>query len=252
MTQDAVYEPAVFARQSEFEEASFWYQGRNQVIAWALRHYFPDAKSMFEVGCGPGAVLSHLHTEMPELELVGGELHEEVLDVARSRIPDVELVALDGRSLPYEERFDLIGAFDVLEHIAEDEEVLAQMNRSVRPGGGLLITVPQHRFLWSARDEFLGHERRYTRNEMVGKVEAAGFEVMRATSFVSTLLPFMLASRAGQRILGRDNDPTEELDLPPLLQRVLMMGMRADLAMIRRGLSLPAGGSLLVVARRST
>lgn len=250
MTRGAVYEPAVFERQSQFEEVSFWYQGRNEVIVWALRHYFPDAASLLEVGCGTGVVLAQLQKELPGLELVGGELHEPVLEIARERMPGVEFALLDGRSLPYENRFEVVSAFDVLEHIAEDEQVLGQMHRCLRPGGGLLITVPQHPWLWSARDEYLGHERRYSRKEMVGKVEAAGFEVVRATSFVSTLLPFMLASRVGQRILRRDNDPTEELGLPASVQRVLSLGMKADLALIKRGVSLPAGGSLLVVARR--
>ena len=84
----------------------------------------------------------------------------------------------------------------MLEHIDEDEAALAAINRALRPGGGLIVTVPQHRWLWSETDRFSGHERRYTRRELRAKLAAAGFEPRLVTSFVSVLLPVMMASRA--------------------------------------------------------
>ena len=89
----------------------------------------------------------------------------------------------------------MVGAFDVIEHISEDEEALAQLRRAVRPGGGVLVTVPQHPRLWSPADDYGEHKRRYRRRELVEKVSAAGLEIERITSFVSLLLPAMIASR---------------------------------------------------------
>jgi SAM-dependent methyltransferase len=243
------FEAATLAEQAELEEGSFWFQGRNRLIAWAVGVHFPQARSFLEVGCGTGVVLAHLRASFPELELVGGEPLSTGLEIARERLPGVEIVALDGRDIPYEGRFDLIGAFDVLEHVAEDERMLAQMRGALRPEGGMILTVPQHPFLWSAKDDYLMHERRYRRGELVRKVEAAGFEVLRVTSFVSTLLPLMLASRFARRISGRGGVAVDELSMPEPLQRALGLGMRLDLALIRRGVSLPAGGSLLLVGR---
>ena len=80
---------------------------------------------------------------------------------------------MDARRIPYEAEFDVIGAFDVIEHIYEDAAVLQQMHRAVRPGGGIIVTVPQHRFLWSKQDEFSCHFRRYTRGELMSKVSCA-------------------------------------------------------------------------------
>lgn len=240
-----------FDHLPEQEERSFWFRGRNRLIAWALQTYFPGALSFFELGCGTGVVLAALHAERPELHLAGGEPFAAGLEVARSRLPDVPLYQLDGRRLPFAEEFDVVGAFDVLEHVDEDDEVLAQMHQAVRPGGGILVSVPQHPWLWSAVDDYSLHRRRYTAAQLVERVEAAGFEVARKTSFVSLLLPAVAFSRWR----GRDQDPSEidptgEFRLPGAVERAFGAAMTAERSLIRSGVSFPAGSSLLLAAHR--
>ena len=104
-------------------------------------------------------------------------------------MPDAELLEVDARRLPFEAEFDVVGAFDVLEHIEEDERALIEMHAALRPGGGLVVTVPQHPALWSAVDEYSRHVRRYRRSELLTKLRDSGFEVIHWTSFVSLLLP---------------------------------------------------------------
>jgi len=127
--------------------------------------------------------------------------------------------------------------------------VLAQMRGAVRAGGGVILLVPQHPRLWSAMDDVAHHVRRYTRRELVGKVRRAGFEVERATSFVSSLLPAMIASRAARRLSRKPYDPVAELR-PGALNGVLERILDGERRLIERGVSLPAGGSLLVVGRK--
>ena len=230
------------------EEGSFWFRSRNQLIDWALREYFPDARSFFELGCGTGVVLQALHARRPALALAGGEPFAAGLEVARSRVPDIPLYQLDGRQLPFDEEFDVAGAFDVLEHIEEDEAVLRQLRQAIRPGGGLLVSVPQHPWLWSPIDEYSHHHRRYTSAELVRRVDAAGFRVLRKTSFVSLLLPAVALSRWRGR--GRECDPAREFRLPGLVQRAFGAAMTAERRLIGAGVSFPAGSSLLVIARR--
>jgi SAM-dependent methyltransferase len=237
-----------FDHLPEQEERSFWFRGRNRLIDWALRRYFPDARTFFELGCGTGVVLAALRASRPELALAGGEPFAAGLAVARGRLPDVPLYQLDGRRLPFEQEFDVVGAFDVLEHVDEDEEVLAQMHQAVRPGGGILVSVPQHPWLWSAVDEFSLHRRRYTARQLVDRVERAGFRVVRKTSFVSLLLPAVAVSRWRER--GKESyDPNTEYGLPDAVDRVFGATLTAERGLIRAGVSLPAGSSLLVVAR---
>ncbi len=111
----------------------------------------------------------------------------------------------------------------------------------------------QHRWLWSRVDDFAHHRRRYTRAELAGKVARAGFRVEYATSFVSLLLPLMLASR-GMKKSGANMDEQMEavgLKVGRLTNAVLRVIMRIEQGLIRLGLSLPLGGSLLLVARKT-
>jgi SAM-dependent methyltransferase len=158
---------------------------------------------------------------------------------------------LDARRLPFRDEFDVVGAFDVIEHIDEDRAVLAELRAAAAPGGGVLLTVPQHPALWSEFDARAGHVRRYRARELRQKVVEAGLEIVRMTSFVALLLPFMYLSRRAQRSPGADYDPLAELRIAPWLNRLLEGVLGAERALISAGLSFPAGGSLLVVARRA-
>jgi SAM-dependent methyltransferase len=242
------FDRELFEPLATVEERSFWFRARNRLIVSTLRRHFPAASSFLEVGSGSGVVLAALHDAFPQWRLVGLELYDEGLAIARRRLPEVELVAQDARSLTYEDEFDVVGAFDVLEHIDEDEEVLAQMTRAARPGGGIVVLVPQHPWLWSEHDEIVEHRRRYTRKELRAKAERVGLEVVQLTSFVTTLLPVLAVSRIVDRVRKR-TDPIANLEPGPLngvFERIL----DGERRLIERGVSLPAGGSLLLVGRR--
>lgn len=242
------YDPTHFARLFALEDRSFWFRGRSDLINWALDRHFPEARSMLEVGCGTGYVLDRIHLSHPGWRLVGAELLDEGLNLARQRLSAVvQLTQLDAVDMPYTQDFDVVGAFDVIEHIDSDGEALAGMYRALRPGGGLIVTVPQHKWLWSGADVAARHVRRYTKPELHDRLRAAGFEVERILSFVSLLLPVMVASRIFKRQAA---DVEAELDMPSGLNRALYGVMRLEAALIRAGVTFPAGGSLMAVARR--
>jgi SAM-dependent methyltransferase len=244
----AGYDIELYEAIARAEPHSFWFRARNRLIVSTVRRRFPDARSMLEVGCGTGFVLAGLRDAFPELRLVGSELFAEGLEIARSRLTDVELVQLDAREMPFEGEFDIVGSFDVLEHVEEDELALAGMRRALRPGGGLVLLVPQHPRLWSDMDTVAHHVRRYTRRGLAEKVGRAGFEVLEATSFVSALLPAMMLSRLARRAFRRRYDPVAELQ-PGALNGVFERILDHERRLIERGWSLPAGGSLHLVAR---
>ncbi|HEX3692607.1 MAG TPA: class I SAM-dependent methyltransferase [Solirubrobacteraceae bacterium] len=233
------------------EHGSFWFRARSRLIAWALQRYFPRARSLLEIGCGTGFVLESVHRAVPQLWLVGADLHSQGLKHASARLPELDFLQLDARRIPYEREFDVIGAFDVLEHIAEDRRVLQEMHAAVKPGGGILLTVPQHPWLWSAIDEYGEHKRRYRRTDLIAKISAAGFEIQRITSFVTLLLPAMAAMRLRARLRHAPLDPTRELAISRRLTAALERVMDVERSIVVRGADLPAGGSLLVVANRA-
>jgi len=240
----------VFEGLYHAEKGNFWFRVRNEIIGWAMGRYFPAATQFLEIGCGTGFVLRNLESKFPHLSCAGSELQSRGLVCAKQRVKGASLWQMDARNIPFQQEFDVIGAFDVLEHIAEDQSVLAQMNKALAPGGGILLTVPQHPILWSAADGYAHHERRYRASELKQKVVDAGFRVTRSTSFVTFLLPFMVLSRLASRFSKSAYDPQSELVLPRWLDWLFEGVMKLELVLIRAGLSLPLGGSLLLIAHK--
>lgn len=245
------FEADYFPRLYDQEAGNFWFRSRNRLLVWALERYFPRARNFLEIGCGTGFVLAGFRQAFPSLALSGSEVFSDGLGFAAARLPEVELFQMNARRIPFREEFDVIGAFDVLEHVQQDEEVLLQMHHATRAGGGIMITVPHHRFLWSPVDEFSRHVRRYETRELREKVRKAGFTVLRITSFVSLLLPLLMASRFKQRIAGNEIDPSAEYNIGSFANIALEKILDTERTAIRAGLSFPAGGSLLLVARRN-
>lgn len=226
----------------------FWFATRNRLIVWAMTRYAPHARTMLEVGCGTGHVLRALADAHPELRLTGAEVSADGLRLTAQAAPEAELVCADTRHLPYHEEFDVVGAFDVLEHIRDHEQALRAIARATRRGGAVIVTVPQHPSLWSPLDDYSGHQRRYTRRELVAAVQGAGLDVIHVTSFVSLLLPGLVLSRVAQRHV--DIKPGREFTMTSRIRGIAMAVMSIEVAAIKAGLSLPIGGSLLLVARR--
>jgi SAM-dependent methyltransferase len=236
-----------FGELARLEADHFWFRNRNRLLIWALGTHFPAARRFLEVGCGTGFVLSGIQRAFPRLELAGSELFLEGLVFARTRLPEVPLYQMDAVHIPFEAEFDVVGAFDVLEHIEEDQAVLGQLFQAVKPGGGLLLTVPHHPSLWSEADVKACHKRRYTRQELVRKVESAGFQTRRVTSFVTLLLPFMWVSRRRKR-QADNGSANAEFQVSRVLTRFLEAVLWLESCFIRRGCCFSAGGSLLLVA----
>jgi SAM-dependent methyltransferase len=239
-----------FARLAEMEYGHFWFESRNKLVLWTLNKYFPRMESMLEIGCGTGFVLSGVGKRFPHARLAGSEVFREGLKFAAARMPTVELLQMDASKIPFESEFDVIGAFDVLEHIEQDERVLAQMHQAVKPGGGILLTVPQHRWLWSGMDDYSCHKRRYTRAELAHRVRGAGFEVLWTTSFITLLLPLLVASRLRARRYTNSFDSEAEYRISSKLNGLLTGILSAERLLIQIGLNLPAGGSLLLVGAK--
>lgn len=244
------YDTELFDTLAELEPTSWWFRTRNRLIERTVRSHFGDARRVLEVGCGTGYTMLALARALPAAELTGSELFEEGLSFARRRVPGVRFEQLDALNMDYRETFDLICAFDVLEHIGDDEGVLRAFHTALAPGGGIVVTVPQHPALWSQADVYAHHERRYRRPELVDRIRAAGFELERVTSFVTLLAPLMVASRLRERF-GAPFDPLGEFAIPRPVNRGLELVARAEQRLLLdRGVSLPVGGSLLAVARR--
>ncbi len=239
-----------FARLAALEERNYWFRARNRLIVWALRRHFSRLRSFLEVGCGTGCVLGAVEAAFPGAAALGSEAHVEGLECAARRLQRSGLLQMDAANIPFRDEFDVVGCFDVLEHIEDDRRVLGQCFLASLAGGGIILTVPQHPFLWSAADEYAGHVRRYTRREIVGKVAAAGFSPLLVTSFVSLLFPVLAAARRRHRRVHAGYDPGAELEVGRIPNLLLELALDLERQLIRLGVRFPFGGSLLVVAKK--
>lgn len=242
-------DPKNFDALSRIEAEYFWFVVRNELIVGLVDKYFPAARRFLEVGCGNGVVLRAIAQSRRWDRLVGSELHPSGLSHARKRLPEVEFVQMDARNIPAQDAFDLTGAFDVIEHIADDEGVLRGMRAATQTGGGIIIAVPQHPWMWSHADDAAHHQRRYRRGELETKFRRNGFEVMFSSSYTALLLPLMAASRLKSRDGGTDNDITREFELNPRLNSAFIAILRAEIRATLAGWNWPAGGSRIVVGR---
>lgn len=151
--------------------------------------------------------------------------------------------------LPPGRTWDLITAFDVLEHLAEPVTALEAVRGALRKDGRFLCTVPAYAFLWSRHDEANLHVRRYTRPRLAGELEAAGFRVTWSTYFNTLLFPAVALTRiAGRFLPGREVKSDFKAGWRPL-NRLLESVMSAERHLAPR-VRLPFGVSILALARR--
>ncbi len=242
---DAGFDPALFRAIADCEPGHFWFRARNRLLLWLLARFGSTVDDFLEIGCGSGYVLGAIHARFPHWRLVGSEVHVAGLAIARERLPDLPLLQLDATAMPFEGCFDGIGAFDVIEHIADADAALAGIRRALRPGGLALFSVPQHPGLWSHADVLAHHQRRYARGELERTLRAHGFSIVWSGSFNSLLLPLLWLAR----LRAPATDPLAEFHLPRALDALLGAVLALEIALLRLGLRWPFGGSRVVVAR---
>ena len=246
------YDATWFAELMALEEGNYWFEARNRQLLWMAERILIRDANYLEIGCGTGFVLRGLNEAFPAWRFSATEAQVEGIAFARSRLgADVDFMQMDARHIPFRDEFDVIGAFDVIEHIDDDLRVLREIYAALRLGGYVLLSVPQHPLLWSEFDEQSYHCRRYGRRDLDRLLQSEGFAIVDSRAINSLLLPMMAASRIVQR--RRSVDPADVLDelrVSPWVNSALARILRVEYALNRSGLRLPLGGSRMVLARK--
>ena len=191
------YEPRYFAPLFAIEDRHFWFRARNEVIialAAQVVDAFQEGFNALEVGCGTGNTLRALEPVCSKGHLTGMDLFAEGLSFAKRRV-SCPLLQGDIQNSPFRDKFDIIGLFDVLEHLPDDSAVLRNLRSMLRPGGALLLTVPAKQTLWSYFDEAAHHCRRYESPDLESELAEAGFEVEYLSYYMFSLYPMMWLKR---------------------------------------------------------
>ena len=240
------------------EDNHWWFAGRTWSLLNMLDRIVPreGEKRVLDIGCGAGNMFHHLARYGA---VTGVDNNPRPLAVARERGYDVREAG--GEELPLDDDgFDLVALLDTVEHCEDDMAVLRDAFRVAAPGGTLVVTVPAFMWLWSHNDELNAHQRRYTTRELREKLDSVGFRVVRATYNNFVLFP----AAAGLILLRRGAKQEPELHSPhfdeesyqvemepasPLLNTILK-GVTWTESQILRWVNLPAGTSIIALARK--
>ncbi|HMS16896.1 MAG TPA: class I SAM-dependent methyltransferase [Planctomycetota bacterium] len=252
-------EPSAYKEFRELEDRHWWFRGRKSlfrdlVLRLCRRHLRSQGLKALDLGCGMGAMMPILaeagatvfgtDVSVPSLEHCKGRGFESVFRSYGNRLP-----------LP-ESELDLIVAFDTLEHIQEERETLDECFRVLRPGGLLILSVPAYQFLFTHQDRVVHHQRRYTRSGLRRRLEAAGFETIKA-SYINfflfpLILPIVLLIKLKEALFPpavNDSRSNVGISIPGWMNEALYRIFASE-RYVLRVLSVPLGHSLVVAGRR--
>mgnify|MGYP001607227991 CR=1 FL=1 len=245
----AYYEQYLTAQRTHW-----WFRGRERILQALVRSVMGAQAGLrvADVGSGPGGPARKL---FPEAWLAAFDLSLQPLS---AYVEADEHVAADATQMPCHARsFDVVCAFDVLEHLDEDRRALQEWRRILAPTGLLLLTVPAYRALWSAHDVANAHRRRYRLGPLRTLLGEAGFVIERLTYFNTFLLPGVVLIRGLERVWKRscaDHGETAygELDFqerfPQWIERCCEAMLASEAGWLRSR-SFPAGVSIGAIAR---
>jgi SAM-dependent methyltransferase len=145
--------------------------------------------------------------------------------------------------------WDVVTAFDVLEHLDAPVEALHTLRSRLSPQGQLVVTVPAYQFLWGSNDVTSQHRRRYTRRLLVEHLRAGGFEPTFTTYFNTALFPVVAAVRLAERLLRSPGSRESDVRATGALANELLTRILASERHLAAGAGLPFGVSLAAVAR---
>ena len=238
-------ERTVYSHMADFDQRHWWYLGRRQILAKLIERYArpPAGGKILEVGCGTGHNLAMLK-RFGDVDAV--ELDESVRAIAESRLGRQ---VMSGRLPELEDvtdaTYDLIAAFDVIEHIAEADAAMASIARKLRTGGKVAITVPAHQWMWSAHDTINHHKRRYSKRTLAALVDRSPLRLEAIGYFNSFLFPLAVAQRMASKLARKDD---AQLAIPPRPVNALLTSIFAFERHAVGRMPLPPGLSLFAIA----
>lgn len=238
-----------YARMAEREQTYWWHVGRLRII----QRYIQTIKGkkhdfkILNVGCGTGGTIDML-------EQLGSTQNVDISDEAIGFMNQKgykNITKVDDVELPFKDAsFDLVGAFDVLEHIEKDIDALKEWKRVIKPDGAILITVPAYQWLWSGHDVSLYHKRRYTTKLLRERAKIAGLKVEKLSYAIVFSLPLIVGFRLLNKALRRSTDSeTSYVDLPGPVNTLFTRALYLE-AKLHRVMSFPAGTSVVAVLRK--
>jgi ubiquinone/menaquinone biosynthesis C-methylase UbiE len=242
-------ERSEYAKLSEVEDEMWWFRGAHANLMTAFRRCMrrhTTGGTILDAGCGTGGLLTRLVRDLPAWTAVGLDADVGACTAARAK-SRASVCAGSANSLPFPDRsLAAIFSADVLCHRnVDDVTALRDFHRCLAAGGVLVLNLPAYGWLLSAHDRAVHNERRYDRQHLLAMLESAGFAKIRATYWNTILFPIMVIRRM---VLGSADGTSDVKRFPGAVEAAFRGVMRFENTLLRHGVRLPFGGSILATA----
>lgn len=244
-------EQHTYGIMNDVEDSHWWFVGRRAILESFLEDIIKKSKienrksKILDVGCGTGANLEML-AKFGEAE--GVDVSDDALEFCKKKGLKVHKGLAE--SLPFaDETFDLVTALDVVEHLDDDVSGLKEMFRILKHDGRTLIFVPAFMWLWGVQDDISNHRIRYTRKQIVERLEKAGFEIERATYANITFFLPILAGRILMKVTGIKPESENNVNVSAL--NGLFGKIFSSEKYWLKNSNFPFGVSIVIVAKKS-
>ena len=232
----------------EVEDTMWWFRGlhANLLATYRLRSQ-NSTQRIIDIGCGTGGLLGKIADAVPTAWSMGLDVDEAAAVVARAKAARPVCVG-SANALPFAGQvFDVIFSADVLCHAGVDEvQAVREFYRCLSPGGTLVLNLPAYPWLLSDHDHAVSNVRRFTRKGMRSLLQQAGFAEISVVHWNSVLFPLMLLRRMIASSRGQSDVATH----PRPIEHIFWSIMRLENLLLRHGIVLPFGGSVLASAKR--
>lgn len=232
------------------EEKHFWFIARKEFIYQNLKKKLDKNSNIIEIGAGTGNVSRYLKNKGYE-NISVGEMHLNGLRYAKE-YGIKNCYQFDLLETPFENEFDAVCMFDVLEHIADDTKALCNVHKMLNKNGNIILTVPSHMWLWNRDDSIAGHKIRYTKKQLTTILSQNGFEIIKAKYFFMGIIPLLwlrtiLNNDDGSIV--KDDEHNVDISINPILNKLLLFISRIE-NKLNSFLPNIFGGSLFIIARK--
>ena len=241
---------------------SFWHKHRADCIVRTLENFMPPDTGWFaDVGGGNGYIAKCIADAGYEVALFE-PAYAGVMNAKNRGVKNIVWGLLDASTVE-KGSISAIGLFDVLEHIENDKEFISSFFSLLDEKGKIIITVPAHSYLWSSKDDYGLHKRRYSLMQLKKIFLENDFDVVYETYFFSFLLPPVFFLNAlPYKLFGKKNDATQPNRIPikhvektcaehRRKGKVLDIVLAYEKMLIKKKIRLPFGASILMVAEKT-
>jgi len=251
----------------ELEDQHWWFCGKRNFIKTLLQQYYFSEKAavkdknlsnksdssikpplLMDIGCGSGKTMEDLSVLA---RIVGCDFHDEAIRLCKKR-RDFPLLQASAESLPVcEDSFDIVCILGVIHHdgIKDDQKVLNEAFRVLKPGGVLILHEPAFNYLYSVHEKVTHVRERYNKLQISEKLVKAGFNIVRVGYYDFFLFPIAVLVRMARKVVRISSSQSDIHHTPKLLNSILKSILFCEANLLKTR-NFPFGLSVYAVSRK--